>query len=112
MAGLVSIEYLNSQKGVANGIAPLNGSAQIDPIYLPTEANDPYKGQYATSVLLIAAYPVGLIADYAWVTGTSSFWYWNAALVVPAWVNQSITSVAYALLTTAEKSAVPYIIIS
>jgi len=71
----------------------------------------PYKGQFATSAALIAAYPDGSLADYAYVTATSSYWYWNAALGTPAWVNQQITETAYAALSTAEKAAVPYIVI-
>jgi len=42
---------------------------------------------------------------------TLSFWYWNAVLAIPAWVNQQITEVAYAALSVAEKAAVPYIVI-
>lgn len=111
MSGIVSIELLDSEKGAVNGIASLDGTGKIPIAQLPTSAVETYKGIYATSAALILAYPVGVIADYAWVNAGLSFWYWNYALVVPAWVNQLITETAYNLLTSAQKGALPYIVV-
>jgi hypothetical protein len=111
MSGIVSIELLDSEKGAANGLASLDGTGKIPIAQLPTSSVETYKGQFATSTVLITAYPSGSIADYAYVTASLSFWYWNYALTVPAWVNQVITHAAYNLLTTAQKAALPYIIV-
>lgn len=111
MASAVSLEYLNSQKGVANGIASLDGTGKIPVAQLPASAVETYKGEFATSAALIAAFPTGLTADYAYVTATSSYWYWNSGLATPAWVNQEITAVAYLALTAQAKARVPYIIV-
>lgn len=70
-----------------------------------------YKGEYATEAALTTAYPTGLLADYAYVTATLTYWYWNAGLLTPAWVNQQITAAAYAALTAAAQVAVPYILV-
>lgn len=111
MASAISYEFFQAKKGTANGIASLDTNGKILISQLPDEAIESYKGQYATSTLLIAAYPSASAADYAYVTETSSYWYWNEALSTAAWVNQQITEAAYNLLTAAEQAAVPYIII-
>lgn len=111
MASALSYELFQAKQGVANGIATLDATAKIPVSQLPAGAIETYKGEYATSALLIAAYPTGLLTDYAYVTATSSYWYWNAALAIPAWVNQQILEAAYLLLTAAEKDAVPYIVV-
>ena len=110
MASSVSLELLNAKSGAANGLATLNGLGKVPASQLPTEAIETYKGEYATSALLIIAHATGSLADYAYVTATLSYWYWNKSLVVPAWVNQQITEAAYNLLSAAEKAAVPYIV--
>jgi hypothetical protein len=110
MASAVSYELFQAKQGVANGIATLDGSGTVPVSQLPASAIETYKGEYATSALLIAAYPVALLADYAYVTATSSYWYWNAALAVPAWVDQQILEADYLLLTVAERAGVPYIV--
>ena len=112
MSSAVSLEYLQSIEGVANGLATLDGSGTIPISQLPGGAVETYKGEYATSVLLIAAYPTANLADYAYVTATSSYWYWNKALGTPAWVSQEITATAYLALSVAERAAVPYIIVA
>lgn len=111
MASSVSYELLQAKQGAANGIATLDGTGKVPVSQLPSEAIETYKGEYATSAALTTAYPSASLADYAYVIATNSYWYWNDALTVPAWVNQQITEAAYALLSTAEKEAVPYIII-
>lgn len=110
MASALSYELFTAKQGVANGIATLDGSGYVPLSQLPPSAVETYKGQYATSAALIAAYPSGLLADYAYVDATSSYWYWNAALGTPAWVDQQITEAAYLALTVAERAAVPYIV--
>jgi len=110
MASSVSYELFQSKQGVANGLATLDGTGKVPISQLPSEVVETYKGEYATSTALIAAYPLALLADYAYVTATSSYWYWNRGLVVPAWVNQQITEAAYILLSAAAKAAVPYIV--
>lgn len=134
MANAISYELFTAKQGAANGIASLdatgsvpvaqlpagdpNGIASLDinskiPVaQLPDVAIDSYKGVFADSAALIAAYPTAEISDYAYVTATTSYWYWNAALGTPAWVNQQITEAAYTALTTAEKAGVPYIVIA
>jgi len=111
MSSAISYEYLNSIKGTANGLATLDGTGKVPLSELPEGAIETYKGEYATSALLIAAYPTSNLANYAYITATSSYWYWNKALGVPSWVNQEIPIASYLLLSSAEKSAVPYIIV-
>lgn len=111
MSSSISLEYLNSIKGSANGLATLDGTGKVPISQLPGGAIETYKGEYATSSALNTAYPSANLADYAYVTATSSFWYWNRALSVPTWVNQEITAIDYNALSSAEKSVVPYIII-
>lgn len=110
MASALSYELFTSKLGVANGVATLDGSGLVPVSQLPPSAIETFKGEYATSAALIAAYPVGAVAFYAYVTDTLSYWYWNANLAVPAWVNQQISEVAYLLLTATEKAGVPYIV--
>lgn len=69
-----------------------------------------YKGRFGTSAELQAKYLTATVADYAYVNNTSSFWYWNAGLATPAWVNQEITEAAYLALSASERMAVPYIV--
>lgn len=72
--------------------------------------NNNYKGNFDTSIKLQTDYPTASLADYAYVNGTASYWYWNAALGTPAWVNQEITESAYIALSDSVKAAVPYIV--
>ena len=111
MASAVSLEYLTSLEGAPNGLATLDGSGKIPVSQLPPTAVETYKGQFATSAALIAAYPSGSIADYAYVTATNSYWYFNSALATPAWVDEHITAAAYTALSAAAKGAVPYNIV-
>ena len=111
MASAISYELFQAKRGAANGIASLGSDSKVPVGQLPAEAISPYKGTYATSAALIAAHATADEGDYAYVTETTSYWYWNAALGTPAWVNQQITESAYAALSTAEKAAVPYIVI-
>ncbi|MDD2505613.1 MAG: hypothetical protein PHF21_05045 [Bacilli bacterium] len=112
MASSVSYELLQAKQGAINGIATLDGTGKVPVAQLPASAIETYKGKYATSVALIAAHATGVLADYAYVTETTSYWYWNEELEAgEAWVNQQITEAAYALLTAAEKAAVPYIVV-
>lgn len=112
MASSVSYELLQAKQGAANGLATLDASAKLLAVQLPAEAIQVYKGEYATSAALIAAHVTGSLSDYAYVTETTSYWYWNAEITIPGWVNQQITEAAYALLSADEKAAVPYIIIT
>lgn len=111
MSSAISLEYLNSIKGAANGLASLDGTGKVPIAQIPGGAIETYKGEFADSTALTTAYPTGNLGDYAYVTADLAFYYWNSKLAVPAWVNQNITAANYALLTAAEKSAVPYIII-
>lgn len=110
MASAISYELFQAKQGAANGIATLDASGQLPVTQLPPEAVSAYKGTFATSAALIAAYPAADLGDYAYVTETTSYWYWNDALTAAAWVNQQITEDDYAALSTAERAAVPYII--
>ncbi|MDF2865373.1 MAG: hypothetical protein K0R72_182 [Clostridia bacterium] len=112
MASSVSYELLQSKQGTANGLATLDANSKLLVSQLPAEAVETYKGEYATSAALIAAHATGLLADYAYVTETNSYWYWNEALAIPAWVNQQITEAAYLLLSASEKAAVPYTVVA
>lgn len=111
MASSISYEYLTSIEGAANGLATLGATGKVPVSQLPDAAIETCKGQYADEAAIILAYPTAALADYAWNIDTASFWYWNQALGTPAWVDQVITATAYALLSAAEKAAVPYIII-
>jgi len=112
MANAVSYEYLKSIQGVPGGIPTLDGDGQIPEIQLPDSAVSPFKGQFADEAELTTEYPTAGLADYAYVDDTNSFWYWNPALTVPAWVNQEIEEADYLLLSTAEKAMVPYLIVA
>ena len=111
MASAVSYEYLIAKKAVANGFATLDATTKMPEDQLPTSAVQVYKGNYADDAAIIAAHATGTLAEYAYNQDTSSHWYWNAEIGTPAWVNQQITEVAYNALSTAEKAAVPYIVI-
>jgi hypothetical protein len=110
MASALSYELFVAKQGVANGIATLDGDGLVPVSQLPPVAIETYKGEYATSAALITAYPTAALADYAYVTATSSYWYWNDALAIPAWVDQQIAELDYLDLTVAERAAVPYIV--
>ncbi|MDD4816294.1 MAG: hypothetical protein PHQ62_04110 [Clostridia bacterium] len=110
MASAISYEYLKSREGVADGLATLDSTGKVPVSQLPDAAIETYKGEFADEAALILAYPTAFLADYAYNTETSSYWYWNDALGTPAWVNQEITEDDYLDLTVAERAAVPYII--
>jgi len=111
VASAVSYEYLKSIQGAPNGIPTLDGDGNIPEAQLPSSVVSPFKGQFADEADLLDDYPVAGVADYAYLDDTLSFWYWNAGLVVPAWVNQEIEEADYLLLTNLAKSMVPYLII-
>lgn len=111
MASAISLEYLLSIKGTADGLATLDTTGKIPVSQLPEAALDGFLGEYATEAALEAAYPTAALANYAYVNATSSYWYWNSGLSTPAWVNQQITAAAYLALTAAEQAPVPYVII-
>jgi len=111
MASALSFEYLKAIQGVPNGIPTLDGDGNIPEAQLPPSATSPFKGEFADVVALTTAYPTAELADYAYVDDTMSFWYWNPALTVPAWVNQEITETDYGTLTAIQKSMIPYLII-
>jgi hypothetical protein len=111
MAGIVSIELLDSMIGAPNGIASLDNTGKIPLSQLPGGAIETYKGEFATSALLIAAHPTGNVADYAFVDVTASYWYWNSFLPIPGWVDQVITVAAWTALTPLQQGAVPYILV-
>jgi len=110
MASALSYEYLQAIKGVPGGIPVLDGDGQIPPAQLPLSVLL-FLGRYATEADLITEYDEAEIANFAFVDETTSFWYWNAASTIGAWVNQEITDEDYDLLTGEEKSLVPYLII-
>lgn len=112
MASAISLEYLLSIEGQADGLATLDNNGLIPTSQLPPDTVNNYKGQFATESALTTAEPTGVLADYAYVTATSSYWYWNSALTTPAWVNQEVTVATYQALSAAEKAAVPYVIIA
>jgi len=111
MASALSYELYVSKLGVADGVATLDATGKVPVSQLPDAAIETYKGEFATSAALIAAYPTGSLADYAYVTDTLSYWYWNKSTTPAQWVNQQIDEAAYLLLDPAEIAAVPYIII-
>jgi len=111
MASAVSYEYLKSIQGAPNGIPNLDGGGQVPASQLPPSAVSPFKGQFADETALTTAYPTAGIADYAYVNDTTSFWYWNAGLTTPAWVNQEIAEADYLLLSDSAKAMVPYIVV-
>ena len=111
MASAVSYEYLKSIQGAPNGIPTLDSGGEIPVAQLPSSVMSPFKGEFADEEELVLDYPTAELADYAYVDDTSSFWYWNPGLSVPAWVNQEIAEADYLLLTPAEMSMVPYIVV-
>lgn len=111
MSSAISYEYLVSIEGAPNGLATLDGSGYVPASQLPPSAIETYKGVFANETALTTAYPTGSTADYAFVTADLAYFYWNDALVTPAWVNQNITVSNYTALTDAQKAQVPYVII-
>lgn len=112
MASSISLEYLRSIEGAANGLATLDGSGKVPVSQIPTSAlESPYKGSYADYLTLATAIPTGERADYAYVEDEEVFYYWNSELGSPSWIPQTITPTAYDLLTATQKAQVPYIII-
>ncbi|WMJ84814.1 hypothetical protein ACS3UN_05180 [Oscillospiraceae bacterium LTW-04] len=67
------------------------------------EIDMPYKGEYVDNTTLQLAYATASLGDYAYVTGSGSYWYWNNASTKLAWVNQQISEASYTALTTPEK---------
>lgn len=110
MANAVSYELFQAKQGVANGIATLDATGKVPVSQLPAAVIETYKGEYADEAAIILAYPTASLADYAYNDDTSSYWYWNDAPTIAAWVNQQISEADYILLTAAEKAAVPYIV--
>lgn len=110
MSAVISYDFYSARRGAANGFASLDSGGKVPVAQLPNEAIETYKGQYATQVALTTACPAGVLADYAYVTATNSYWYWNSGLTTPAWVNQQIAETAYNALTTAAQQAVPYVV--
>ena len=108
MASAISLEYLVSLEGVANGLATLDSSGVIPAAQLPADAVSPFKGTFADSSALPAT---GILADYAYVTDTGTFWYWNPGLATPGWANQNITLADYNALPEAAKAQMPYILV-
>lgn len=112
MASAISYEFYTLVKGNPNGIASLDGDGKLLVSQLPPSAVETYKGEYDTEAALVAAFETASLGDYAYVSGTGSYWYWNDATDPHAWVNQEISSTAYSALSAAEKAAVPYIVVS
>lgn len=113
MASAVSLEYLLSIQGAPNGLATLDENGTIPLTQLPPSvvSGKSFKGEFDDQAALMTAYPTAELADYAFVNSTSSFWYWNPRLAIPAWVNQLVTVEEYMALGPAENDVVPYIII-
>lgn len=112
MASSISLEYLRSIEGAANGLATLDGTGKVPVAQLPAVAiASPYKGSYADYVTLATAIPTGERADYAYVEDEEVFYYWNEELGSPSWIPQTIDTTTYDLLTAVQKAQVPYIII-
>ena len=108
----IVFENLQSIKGQPNGLATLGADGKIPVSQLPDTAIRSFIGQFANSAALIAAHPTGRLADYAYVTEGATFWYWNAMLATPAWVNQRILNADYIALSAAAQFAVPYRVIT
>ncbi|MCL2839203.1 MAG: hypothetical protein FWE05_00390 [Defluviitaleaceae bacterium] len=117
MASAISLEYLKSIEGTPNGLATLDSSGLVPVSLLPPSVISHFKGQFATAASLESAVSTGTMADYAYVTATNSFWYWNAGLTSsdtpssPGWVNQNITDTAYLALSVTAQAMIPYIIV-
>ena len=111
MANALSYEYLKSILGAPNGIPTLDDNGEIPTSQLPPSAVSPFKGEFVDETELTDEYPTAGTADCAYVEDTTSFWYWNSGLDIPAWVNQEIEETDYIALTAAEKSMVPYLVI-
>lgn len=107
-----SVPVAQLPAGDANGVASLDANSKVPVAQLPDVAIDSYKGVFADEAALIAAYATAAISDYAYVTATTSYWYWNAALSTAAWVNQQIKETDYNALTVAQRAGVPYIVIA
>ena len=112
MASALSYELFEAKQGVANGIATLDATVKVPVAQLPDVAISTYKGVYADEAALIAAYETASQADYAYVTATLSYWYWNPLVATGSWVNQQIGETAYGALSDAQKGAVPYIVVA
>ncbi len=111
MANAISFEYLISLAGRTDGLATLDSTGKIPIAQMPSGAIDTFKGTYADEAALSEAHASSATGDYAYVTATASYWYWNAALATPAWVNQEITATNYMALTPEAKKGAPYIIV-
>lgn len=110
MSGATLNEICVPRQGEADGIATLDSSTKIPISQIPAAAIETYKGEYTTSSALQTAYASASLADYAYVTGTSSYWYWNSASSPAAWVNQQVTEADYNALDSAVRAAAPYIV--
>ena len=110
MSSKISFAYLVSVEGTANGLATLGTDTKIPVSQIPTEyLVETFKGTYATEEALLSAHPVGALGDYAYITATASYWYWNITLA--SWIDQKITVDLYNILSTDVKVVMPFIIV-
>lgn len=110
MASAISYELFSSKQAAANGLATLDATAKIPIAQLPSSVIKNYKGEFETDSALKTAHTTGIMGDYAYVTASSSYWYWNEALETAGWVNQQISETEYNALSAQAKAAVPYIV--
>ena len=58
-----------------------------------SSGNTKDKGVYATETALNTAIPTALAGEYALITFTNTYWFWDAVIVTPAWVDSGSLSV-------------------
>ena len=62
MSSAVSLEYLSSLINQPSGLAGLDLTGKLSPSVLPAGSIETYRGVFATTAALVAAFPIGSIA--------------------------------------------------
>lgn len=102
MNDFLSLRYLLSLLGVANGVASLDQQGKVFENQLPTAAFGAFVGDYSSLSALQTAHVTGASGQYGTIGGTK--YYWNSAMTPPGWTNVEINITNYNALTDAQKS--------
>lgn len=105
MNDFISLRYLLSLIGSANGVAALDASGKLSESVLPPAAFGAFLGDFADLTSLQTAHPNASTGQYGTISGTK--YYWNAAMSPPGFTSVEITIAAYNALTDAQKNGQP-----
>lgn len=76
-----SVTLYPSISAITTALSDIYTKSEVDAIVVNN------KGYYATSALLVAAWPTGTAGYYALVGETDTIWVWDSSLSTPAWID-------------------------